>query len=184
MEDIMHAITEDGLEPPDLLSWKHWQKWRAGEGRRPAVRRGDAVSTTISQESTIWKAVMEAVHGPDWYAELRGGAGQPNGSQLDGSQIDGSQVEAGADDVPAAESAQEKQSAAGTQRSLGAETVSDGRPSTPALRQRLMVPINPSTETTMQFEKNIRRTAVTLENLGDPVAGQDLEEIVGRCSCC
>ena len=111
-EDIMHAITEDGLEPPDLLSWKHWQTWRAGDGRRPAVRRGDAVSTTIAQESAIWRAVMEAVHGPDWYAELRGGAGQPNGSQLDGSQIDGSQVEAGADDVPAAEIAQERQSAA------------------------------------------------------------------------
>ena len=105
---------------------------------------------------------MEAVHGPDWYAELRGGAGQPNGSQLDGSQIDGSQVEAGADDVPAAEIAQERQSAAGTQRSIGAETVSDSRPSAPALRQRLIVPINPSTETAVQFATRVRRIAIML----------------------
>ena len=179
-EDIMHAITEDGLEPPDLLSWRHWQTWRAGDGRRPAVRRGDAVSTTIAQESTIWRAVMEAVHGPDWYAELRGGAGQPNGSQLDGSQIDGSQVEAGADDVPAAEIAQERQSAAGTQRSIGAEAVSDGCPSAPALRQRLIVPINPSIATVVQLEHNIRRIAMMLDNVGEPVAEQDLVEIVSR----
>ena len=69
-DEMLAAIAEDDFEGPDLMSWKTWQAWRAHEGRRPAVRRGDAVSTTIAEESTMWKLVMEGVHGPDWRTEL------------------------------------------------------------------------------------------------------------------
>ena len=43
-----------------------------------------------------------------------------------------------------------------------------------------MVPISPSTETTAQFAAKVRRTAIMLDNAGDPVAEQDLVEIVSR----
>ena len=63
-EDLLQAFEED-LEAPDLLSWKQWQAWRAREGRRPAIRRGDTVTTSIQQEGVMYRDVMEAIHGLD-----------------------------------------------------------------------------------------------------------------------
>ena len=125
----------------------------------------------------MYRDVMEAIHGPDWKTGL---PAAKRSSQLDGGQSDGSQIEAGADGVPAAETAQEKQSAAGTNRSLGAETVSEGGPSAPALRQRLMIPIDLSTETTKQFVDRIQRIAIVLDGVGDPIAEDELVEITSR----
>ena len=126
-EELLLAIDDGDLDPPALMSWRNWMTYRKIEGRRPAVRRGDAVSTTQIEEGIMWREVMSAVYGPEWQVELRtqsrdaaqaggsDGASQAESSRYDGSQVVGSQVDAGADRVPAAEIALERQSAAGTQ---------------------------------------------------------------------
>ena len=135
---------------------------------------------------------MSAVYGPEWQVELRtqnkdaaqaGGsddASQAESNRYDGSRVAGGQVDTGADGVPAAETAPERQSAAGTHRSFGAETASDVPPSAPVLRQRLMVAIDPSEETVAQFTKRLIRIAQALDAKGDPVAEEDLAEILSR----
>ena len=90
-EDILAEFEAGDLDPPGLLSWKRWQSWRADIGRRPAIRRGDAAGIVIGVESDTWKAVMEAVYGPDWYAKLRARNRDPaeaGGSDL-ASQLSG-----------------------------------------------------------------------------------------------
>ena len=70
-EDILQEFENGDVESPGLIPWKEWQSWRAVLGRRPAIRRGDAAGTTIKQEVSIWRDVMEAYAGPDWETELR-----------------------------------------------------------------------------------------------------------------
>ena len=179
-EEFMRAIDDGDLEVPDLMPWTKWMAYRAVEGRRPANRRGDSTTTTLKYEGVMWREVMSAVYGLEWQVELRTqnkDAAQAGGS--DGaSQQENSQVNAGADEAPAAEIAQERQSAAGTNRSFGAETVSDGGPSAPGLRQRLMVGIDPSKETVADFIDKTISTARALDAVGDPVAEEDLAEIL------
>ena len=154
--ELLQAF-EDGMEAPDLLSWKEWQAWRAKEGRRPAVRRGDTIRTTITEESLMWREVMSAIFGPEWHAgssalykDVMQASGTDGGSQLGGSNpgipaVRGGQLGAEkfeqVDDGPAAETVPERRSAAGS-RSLGAQTTSDGLPRALALRERLLVGID------------------------------------------
>ena len=172
--ELLRAF-EYGMEAPDLLSWKEWQAWRAREGRRPAVRRGDNITTTITEESVMWREVMSAIHGPDWQVEMRTSnrdvaraGGSDGASQLEGGEsaglVAGGQLGAvqfeGVDGVPAAESVLDGRSAAGS-RSLGAQTTADGPPGTLALRERLMVGIDLGKETAAGFTGRIRRIADT-----------------------
>ena len=192
-EEILHAI-DSGMEAPDMLSWAEWQAWRAKDGRRPAVRRGDSTSTTIAEESKMWREVMSAIHGPGWQVEMRtlnrdvakaggsDGASQFDGGEsaglVDGGQLGAAQFDEG-DGVPAAESVLDGRSAAGS-KSLGAQTTSDGPCGTLALRERLMVGIDLGKETAAEFTGRIRRIADTLDVLDDPVSDEDIAEIMSR----
>ena len=47
-EEMLESINADECEAPDVLSWREWQTWRAREGRRPAVRRGDTTPDLLA----------------------------------------------------------------------------------------------------------------------------------------
>ena len=192
-EDLFLAF-EHGLPAPDLLSWGEWQAWRATDGRRPAVRRGDTVTTTIQDESAMWRLVMSAIHGPEWQVDLRalnrdaakaGGsdgasqlsgesAGRPNDGQLGAEAVAKEQQDDG--EVLAEETGPEGRSVAGASRSIASE----GPISAAALRQRLQAGIDLATETASSFVAKIHRLAMVLENLGEPVSGSDLAEAVSK----
>ena len=166
-EEMLAAIAEDDIEGPDLMSWKTWQAWRAHEGRRPAIRRGDAVSTTIAEESTMWKLVMEGVHGPDWRTELGRfnlDAGLPEISPL----LD----EGEADRTPAAGNGAEATPArqGGGSRSHYADTASSGRPGAEELRRQLLVDIDPVKEALPEFCSRVDRIATVISMHADPVS--------------
>ena len=66
-EDRLIDLIDSGeVEQPELLDYLGWISWRAAAGSRPSRRRGDGGSTTPAQESALWRAVMEHVHGEDW----------------------------------------------------------------------------------------------------------------------
>ena len=83
---LLEMIEGEEIETPSLLSWNEWVAWRAGEGRRPAVHRGDAAGTTPAVEADIWRTVMAAVHGVDWAADLRA-LQQASAAARGGSQV-------------------------------------------------------------------------------------------------
>ena len=54
-EEIMRAVDDGDLDAPELMSWRSWMSYRAAEGMRPAIRRGDATTTTLAEEGMIWR---------------------------------------------------------------------------------------------------------------------------------
>ena len=181
--EAMLSAFEQGYPAPDLLSWRLWQVWRAGDGRRPAIRRGDSVTTSIQQESAMWKEVMEAVHGPDWRVELRASnqdAGIAGSTELLGE--DGSEVPAarsGAVGTSAAASAPAAATTGGS-RSLNAETVSSGRPGAEILRRRLLIDVDPAQDDLTAFGLRIDRIAAALDLQGCMPPEQEIAEIKYR----
>ena len=194
--ELLHAF-EHGMEAPDLLSWKEWQHWRANEGRRPAVRRGDTMTTTITEESLMWREVMSAIFGPEWragssalYKDVMQNSGTDGGGQLEDShpgipavrggqlgaeQFDGVQQDAGDGNALAAETEPEGRSVAGASRSIASEGPVSGE----SLRQRLMIGILKD-ESADDFIDRVDRIASALEAIKDPVSQEDLAEISGR----
>ena len=66
-EDTLAAAIESGLVPaPDVMDWKGWLAWRKGPGKRPTTRAGDPLPTDSRQESVLWRATMQRVHGSEW----------------------------------------------------------------------------------------------------------------------
>ena len=181
-EEMLESINADECEAPDVLSWREWQTWRAREGRRPAVRRGDTTSTTISEEGVMRRAVMAAVHGPEWRADLRPEKVDPGfagGSELLGDVPEG--VPAAVDDAAgAAAPAASTIGQGGGSRSRFADTASSGRPGAEELRRRLLLDIDPIKETLPVFLSRIDRIAMVIAMHADSVSLQDLTEIKVR----
>ena len=176
-EEMLESINADECEAPDLLSWREWQTWRAGSGRRPAVRRGDATSTTIQEEGVMWRDVMEAVHGPDWRMHIRQANTDPGlagGSELLGDDKPETALPAADGAVPSGASPAK---VGGGSRSQYADTASSGRPGAEELRRRLLLDIDPIKETLAVFSSRIDRIATVIALHADPVSQQELNEI-------
>ena len=180
--EALLAAFEQDLEAPDMLSWRQWQVWRAGEGRRPAIRRGDVKTTTIQEESSMWKEVMEAVHGPDWKIELRASnreVGLAGSTELLGEE-DVPAARSGAVGAAPAHSFAPAAPATGGSRSLYADTVSSGHPGVEKLKQRLLIDVNPAKDDFETFGLRIDRIAAALENEDCIMPEQELAEIKYR----
>ena len=63
---LLDEIEAGRVPRPALLSFSDWVGWRAGEGRRPALRHGDPRSTTSGEEAALWRTVMQALYGEFW----------------------------------------------------------------------------------------------------------------------
>ena len=177
-EEMLESINAEDCEAPDLLSWREWQTWRAGSGRRPAICRGDTTSTTIQEEGEMWRTVMEAVHGPDWRMHMRQANTDPGlagGSELLGEDKPETMPAANGA-VPAAEAATPIRVGGGS-RSQYADTASSGRPGAEELRRRLLLDIDPIKETLPVFSARIDRIATVIAMHADPVSQQELIEI-------
>ena len=61
---LLELIEDGTIANPGKLNWNQWQIWRRELGRRPK-RAIDGRSTTTSQESALWKAVMASLHGEE-----------------------------------------------------------------------------------------------------------------------
>ena len=57
------------MEPPPLLEWNKWQKWRRDVGERPPLRV-DGSTTSNIEEAAVWKRTMEDRHGSHWATPL------------------------------------------------------------------------------------------------------------------
>ena len=66
---LKQAIEDDDVEPPPLLEWNKWQKWRRDVGKRPS-QRVDGSTTSNTEEAALWKRTMEDRHGSDWATQL------------------------------------------------------------------------------------------------------------------
>ena len=66
---LLAAIGDGDVAQPSLMRWNAWQQWRSGPGCRP-TSAVDGYTTTTSQESALWRAVMSELHGPDWAVSL------------------------------------------------------------------------------------------------------------------
>ena len=62
---LIQAIRDGEVERPGLLNWNQFQVWRRQNGMRPVVAR-DGYTTTTTQESALWRAVMNEFHGDGW----------------------------------------------------------------------------------------------------------------------
>ena len=53
-----------GLIPePGPLDWKRFQKYRAGLGGRPTVRRGDNHTLSTANDALVWRSTMMSLYG-------------------------------------------------------------------------------------------------------------------------
>ena len=68
-QTLKQAIAEGDVEPPRLLEWNAWQKWRRDAGKRP-TQRVDGRTTSNTEEAALWKATMEDRYGSDWSMQL------------------------------------------------------------------------------------------------------------------
>ena len=60
---VEEAIDAGLFDPPPALTWQRWHIWRSSTGSRPASLR---IGTPGGREATIWRRVMESLHGPEW----------------------------------------------------------------------------------------------------------------------
>ena len=60
---LIECIDQQIVPVPEILSWNEWQHWRRDYGLRPHGRSRRA-------ESTLWKATMLELYGPDWLTEV------------------------------------------------------------------------------------------------------------------
>ena len=67
---LLDEIEAGRVPRPALLRFNDWVSWRAGEGRRPAMRHGDPRSTTSGEEAALWRTVMRALYGESWREDL------------------------------------------------------------------------------------------------------------------
>ena len=67
VRDLVGSLFEliiTGFVPePGPLDWKQFQTWRAVEGGRPTIRRGDKRMLSTADESRVWRSSMEALYG-------------------------------------------------------------------------------------------------------------------------
>ena len=66
---LLEAIRAGEVQSPPLMSWNNWQPWRKNFGRRPK-QAVDGYSTSTTQESALWKSVMNELHGTDWAVQV------------------------------------------------------------------------------------------------------------------
>ena len=66
---LKQAIEDGDVEPPPLLEWNKWQKWRRDVGKRPSLRV-DGGTTSNTEEAALWKRTMEDRYGSDWATQL------------------------------------------------------------------------------------------------------------------
>ena len=66
---LKQAIEDGDVEPPPLLEWNKWQKWRRDVGKRPS-QRVDGSTTSNTEEAALWKQTMEDRYGSDWATQL------------------------------------------------------------------------------------------------------------------
>ena len=69
-EKTLKQVIEDGdIEPPPLMEWNAWQKWRRDVGMRPS-QRVDESTTSNTEEAALWKRTMADRYGDDWSMQL------------------------------------------------------------------------------------------------------------------
>ena len=73
---LIQAIRDGDVERPGLLNWNQFQVWRRQNGMRPVVAR-DGYTTTTTQESALWRAVMNEFHGDGWLMLIAQGGEEP-----------------------------------------------------------------------------------------------------------
>jgi hypothetical protein len=61
---LLDAIDCGEVDPPELLAWREWQRWRNLEGRRPPGRA--IVHGGAGPEARLWKATMAEFFGDGW----------------------------------------------------------------------------------------------------------------------
>ena len=78
-DEPLRAMMAGGEIPyPPPLAYNEWIAWRSREGRRPRLRAGDPRGTARSEESLLWRTIMEEVHGPDWRTLVRDASRAPS----------------------------------------------------------------------------------------------------------
>ena len=62
---IEEAASAGVIPQPELMPFNMWQQWRKTVGLRPCKRLGSQRTTTTSEETNLWRRVMEAYHGEE-----------------------------------------------------------------------------------------------------------------------
>jgi hypothetical protein len=60
---LFELIITGFVPEPGPLDWKQFQKFRAVEGGRTTVRRGDGRMLSTADESRVWRSTMESLYG-------------------------------------------------------------------------------------------------------------------------
>ena len=194
---LKQAIDAGEIEPPGLLEWNAWQKWRRDVGKRP-TQRADGRTTSNTEEAALWKATMEDRYGSDWSMQLMTQVAETEtGLGAEADVVQASTVPSGgpaAADViqpqePQAQGAQPSTPRAGrTEVSPGSgngpvvkspgsgalspvSSVDSRFPGTPgSLDAKLQIPYDPAKEPIERYLERTLRVAAALGSLGRPIA--------------
>ena len=184
-DSLLEEIEAGRVPRPALLGFNDWVSWRAGEGRRPAIKHGDPRSTTPGEEAALWRAVMQALYGESWREDLAEARDAAEIAQADEAEEAGSAT-AGAERglVLARASGPPTQSVLGGAEPEQPALGGSGTATPTGLKQVLEQEYDPEKEDREAWQARVLRAAMQMERLGQPVSEYDLEKIVRKGGYC
>ena len=187
-KSLVQAIRDGDVERPALIDWNGFQVWRSQNGRRPLVAT-DGYTTTTTQESALWKAVMADLYGENWTMILAQGGVEPRetGTPLPPREPR-LEPAAGADVVTPGPATRESPGsgdlppgAVGSGPSSPVPSFDSQRPGTPVgLTVKVLKPFVPQKESLLKYQERVRKQAAALESLGEPLTEGVLEVLLQR----
>ena len=185
-ERLLVLIDRGEVPTPALMTFNDWQKWRRDVGRRPTVRK-DGIGTTPKVEAVLWRSTMNHVHGSDWLEELYGSEDDGEEEKEEDPKVGGELVvlarPAGELLHPGSAASRAPSPGAGvvTPPARGAGSGTRSLPGTPSswrsndpgtpggLCRMITRSFDPEKESLQYFENRLRRQAMALETIGEPM---------------
>jgi hypothetical protein len=197
---LEEAIEKGELLKPELLGYQAWISWRAGAGLRPTQKKS-GFGTTPAQEAELWRKTMTKLYGSDWRTlledkelqraeEAEAAALQERAERLRAETrrkmaADATMAALGMDDELLADALEldDEEPSRRRENTRSSGMSSEAPPSPRALKELIREPFDPDRETIDGFEKRIFRLAGALAECGQPLSGEELQELVLRASC-
>ena len=198
---LLVAIRDGEIERPVLMRWNAWQQWRSGAGMRPTLAR-DAVATTNTEESALWKAVMCEFYGTEWSLTLAAAEDeaetvapaaaasaetqQPTEPSLEPAGGAGQLTPRPAPSIERSPGSGEVRTGAagpGSGRGTPDPSWSSQDPGTPTrLNTAIVKPFAPATEVLERYLERTKKQAKALSALGEPLGDGVLEALLAKAT--
>ena len=195
-ESLLVLIDRGEVPTPALMTFNGWQKWRRDVGRRPTVRK-DGIGTTPKVEAGLWRSNMNHVHGSDWLEELYGSEDDGEEEEMEEDPKVGGELVVLARPAgellhpgSAAPRAPSPGSGVVTPPARGAGSGSRSLPGTPSswrsndpgtpggLSRLITRSFDPEKESLQYFENRLRRQALALETIGEPMPAASIDMLL------